>query len=354
MEKSLIILNKKNIKIADKLRYNGIDIIKGIACFSVTYIHNSFPGKIGLYIQVLNRFAVPFFFFVSGYFFLNTNLEITNNRIINKIKHILLLIRKSVIFYFLFFICNLLNSKDINIKKISKKLLTKKNIISFIMFNRPFKYLHLWFLLALLYCYLFMLLMNSINRNIIINNIFEVFFIFFGFLGYHLLKEFGNIKFIKKFKSDIKLDISTFFMFRAFPFFLIGVFLKKTKIKQNTSILLLFIRGSFLACLEMYLFKQSLNSYIGTYFQLISLISFSLKEIKNTNKAFTFLSYVGRNLSDKIYIYHNAIGKTIKLISNKIGFINQLWFSYGRFILVLSSTLVFSFLLHKLKGIKIL
>ena len=56
-----------------KERNNNIDIIKGFACIGVVLIHFPFCGNIGEYIKVINKYAVPFFFFVSGYFLLDHN-----------------------------------------------------------------------------------------------------------------------------------------------------------------------------------------------------------------------------------------------------------------------------------------
>ena len=50
-------------------KYNYcLDFIKGIACIFVVFFHCSFPGIMGMSIAAVGRFAVPFFFMVSGYF----------------------------------------------------------------------------------------------------------------------------------------------------------------------------------------------------------------------------------------------------------------------------------------------
>uniref|UniRef100_UPI003FA49461 acyltransferase family protein n=1 Tax=Enterocloster clostridioformis TaxID=1531 RepID=UPI003FA49461 len=45
-----------------------MDCIKGAACIAVVLIHYNFPGYLGIIIKTLSRFAVPFFFGVSGYY----------------------------------------------------------------------------------------------------------------------------------------------------------------------------------------------------------------------------------------------------------------------------------------------
>ena len=45
-----------------------IDFLKGIACIFVVFMHCEFPGLMGIAVQAISRFCVPFFFMVSGYY----------------------------------------------------------------------------------------------------------------------------------------------------------------------------------------------------------------------------------------------------------------------------------------------
>lgn len=45
-----------------------LDFIKGIACICVIFMHCEFPGTLGVVVQCMSRFCVPFFFMVSGYY----------------------------------------------------------------------------------------------------------------------------------------------------------------------------------------------------------------------------------------------------------------------------------------------
>ena len=44
------------------------DFIKGIACICVVFMHCEFPGRLGIAVQAVSRFCVPFFFMLSGYY----------------------------------------------------------------------------------------------------------------------------------------------------------------------------------------------------------------------------------------------------------------------------------------------
>ena len=134
-----------------KIRNNNIDIVKGISCIGIVIMHCHYPKNILNYVKVINRFGVPFFF-VSGYYFLKNN-NIKLKRIILKIIHIFKLIFYSGIFYLIFFILfyNFLYNNNWNVGDYTRKILTKRKIMKFLI--DPFIFSHLWFLLALLYCY---------------------------------------------------------------------------------------------------------------------------------------------------------------------------------------------------------
>ena len=52
-----------------KNRWNSIDFLNGLACIAVVFIHVKFPTPFDKPVTAFSRFAVPFFFAVSGFFF---------------------------------------------------------------------------------------------------------------------------------------------------------------------------------------------------------------------------------------------------------------------------------------------
>ena len=50
------------------MRNKNLDAVKAVAACFVVFIHVGFPGETGQIIKVIARFAVPFFFMISGYF----------------------------------------------------------------------------------------------------------------------------------------------------------------------------------------------------------------------------------------------------------------------------------------------
>ena len=132
-----------------------LNVAKLIAAYMVVFIHVSFPGKFGTAMVCLARFAVPFFFIVSGYFsyakFNQDNIE----KIDKKILTTAFLYLESIGLYLLIVLGMLRNSE----KFINWLLagLNYKGIIKWLFFNKfhNIELEHLWFIGALLYCYIF-------------------------------------------------------------------------------------------------------------------------------------------------------------------------------------------------------
>ena len=81
------------------MRNHGLDAAKAVAAYFVILLHIRFPGRTGEILNVLARFAVPFFFMVSGYFCYSRNGNMLS-RMPGKIMHVLSLIAVSYPFYF--------------------------------------------------------------------------------------------------------------------------------------------------------------------------------------------------------------------------------------------------------------
>lgn len=83
--------------------YNyAIDFFKGIACICVVFMHCEFPGVFGTAVQAVSRWALPFFFMISGYYaYYDRNMGYKNNAK-RKIKHVLNITLFAMIFHFIF------------------------------------------------------------------------------------------------------------------------------------------------------------------------------------------------------------------------------------------------------------
>lgn len=339
----------------NNVRWNSIDCLKGIACIAVVLIHFNFPGDLGIWVKSFCRFAVPVFLMISGFFFLS-NGEMNDEKTVNKIRHILSLLIASALFYALFSIFEYsFGNEDWSIIAFMKERLTGGKIVKLFLTNDPFVYSHLWYMMALIYCYIFCLLAFSKNRTLK----GTVFLAIILLIGYTCLQEFGSILHIKNsvhiIGTGAVLSIFNLFIFRALPFFLFGVVARKyilsiKRISLNKYFaLILFLFGGILAAFE-HLNIANAQFFIGNYIMVFVLIIMSIKYPDADCK---ILSFIGRELSLYVYILHIAVGKSINIIASGLEIQNRIFYQYGRAFIIVILTLLISYAIFKFKEQKI-
>lgn len=336
-----------------KKRWNSFDIIKGAACIAVVLIHYQFTGVLtecGTAVKAMCRFAVPAFFGVSG-FFLPSGGEISRKGVQKKIKHVLEIIALSTACYFAF---NLLWNRVLVVQEdfaaYAAGLVQPARIVKFFVTNDPFVYAHLWFLLALLYCYLFAyLLMNRPRKARVCMWTGPVFL-----LGMIFLQEFSDVVPFRKVLSipgsDQKVMLCNMFLFRALPFFLLGYMArvqeeKLRALRINNAVLLgAMIAGCMIACAEWVLVGKSCQFYLGSYLTVFAMFIWA---IKNPEANCPPLRYIGRNLSLYVYVLHIAIGKICDLYMSKKGMTQSMPYALLRPLIVLGVSMLAGWILLK-------
>lgn len=297
-------------------RWDSIDFIKGLACIAVVLIHFNFPGNIGLAVRAAGAFGVPVFFFVSGFFLGWTPQTVMDaNKLVKKIKHIFTIVIWAMVFYAFFTVFwRWINGQAGGLKEYAFSLMTATNVTKFFIQNNPFLYSHLWFLFALIYCYLFILFV-PIRKKWLVGALGLLLMV--GYLLMTIYHPWTKVyRFIHIPESDSVISIFQLFPFRALGFFLMGMYCKESvalieKIRIKEKILVLFILGgSCLAAYEGIIFDKW-QFYNGTYIMLAALFIWA---IQNPQKGRGLIGYIGRELSLYIYILHVAVGKIINLI----------------------------------------
>lgn len=110
-------------------RNTTIDIIKGFACIAVVWIHYCWSNDAGVFMKTISRFAVPFFFFVSGYYLPDRHGQITPDNIRRKIVHIVDITWKGGMFYLFFCVAwNMLYAKSWSMAEYIAEKVTKANV----------------------------------------------------------------------------------------------------------------------------------------------------------------------------------------------------------------------------------
>jgi len=328
-----------------KSRNTSFDVFKGFACIGIILMHSRFPEPIGTGFRSLACFGVPLFFSISGYY-LSTKELIDPSNIIRKIHHVLALIVGSEVFYSFF--AFLLHRLYDPVRRASfiENSFKKGWFEKYIVLNQPPVYVHLWFLYALLTLYLLVLLFGRSRKSVLRVALLSVPVLLICII---LLQEFKNLGIIRNtfhlFSSEVDLYKSSFFLFRAAPFFLLGFLFyeyseKVQKINISLPVLAFGIVASLgIAIVEGYIFPIA-QFYVGN---IVALFLIMILCIKYPYLKIQPFWYIGTYLSTLVYIYHIAIMHFLDKIYTKMELQNNL-LNYIKPILVILITLFVSWL----------
>lgn len=327
----------------DKNRKIGIDILKFIAAFAVVYIHFSIQGEFGEMLVSLQRWAVPIFFMITGFFYHQT---VVNNKENKQICKILKLCIYANLLFFIYKIA-LTILKGENITLWLTETFSIKQIIKFILFNESPLAAHLWYLSAILYVLLIMKFVSKYNKYKLLYIVTPILLILDLIFGKYSLIFFNN---------EIPYIFVRNFLFVGIPYFTIGMYINnalKTKkynnFTNNKTLLIILI---LIFCVTTILERTLLihfnvnairDHYISTTFLAISLfIYFVYFENTTNNKILKIISEFGRKYCTNIYIFHPIIGS----IFNKI-FKGSMVYNYLVPFIVFGATLVFCIVFDK-------
>lgn len=272
-------------------KYNScLDFIKGFACFCVVFMHCEFPGVVGIAVQAISRFCVPFFFMVSGYFcFYQEKYDDTIIR--RKIKHITTVVLWSSLFYVLFAFA---------LK--GSYLITRSDLWAFGTFNKTFIIVsQLWFLFALLYDYLafgFIWKYDKIKLFYFCSVLLFVIYIFLA-QGAHLLGVFVPNMYYKN------------WLIEGLPFFFAGhwIHANQDKIRVSDKMLIPVILVSTLLCLvERKIMGRDFGVNIMTFPQVFALFIYA---VKYPDRHRGVIQEIGKRYSMWVYILHPFVFRSM-------------------------------------------
>lgn len=302
-------------------RWNSFDTVKGIACIAVTLIHYNFASKftpeiVSTSVKAVCRIGVPIFFFISGYFLSPNGQYPEPKKTVKKIRHIIQVLFVSAVFYSIFDVfINIMRNDDWNRAEYVKSLFVPAKVIKLLITNDPFVYSHLWFMMALIFVYIFVLIILN-------EKTFKAVYIAPVLLtAYTLMQEFEILPAsIPIIGTDGKLYIFNLFIFRALPFVMFGVIAKRNEERiagcrlNAVSLICLIAIGAVMSVAEAQLFNVS-QFYIGNYVMVFALVVIC---IKYPGLKIPFLYHIGKDLSMYIYILHIAVGKLYDLFAVQI------------------------------------
>ena len=292
------------------LRAEQIDILKALCAFFVVCIHEPFPGEIGNYFITLARVAVPIFFMITGFFYLDT---ISQHKIKQQIRKIFCL---GVEANFLFFIWEIILKlkKRTSVVFYMRSIFTKKNLLKLLLFNESPWAAHLWYLGAILYVLVIDLVVDQLKCRRLLYYLIPVLLMLDLVFGkYSLLilhREFPYI-------------LVRNFMCVGLPYFYIGNLIREKVNFKNLSkkviqrLICVFVVTAFTE--RFILVKIGLNTvrdhYISTTLLAICLFMYAFKSNWKNKK----LILIGRKYSTGIYIIHPILITLLDKITDRIG-----------------------------------
>lgn len=268
-------------------RINSIDFFRIISCFLIVCIHLNFY-EVGT-VRWYSRFAVLFFFVISGYFFTLCNEE-------KQIKQIKKIGKLTLIFHLFYFI------EEIIVSFIKHKSFSLNNYIkisSVLTGVFPFAY-HLWFLNALVISlgvlYLFRKKGVSNKIILIVSTLLILINLSIGTYGKFLLN------------LSITPDFVANWLLTGIPFVFIGSLISNIKEEKYFKFKNIFLIGILISILLMYLELKiisligwnTFDNSIGAMILSVMLIFYSLCNPMSNNKIIGYMANIGKNI---LYIF---------------------------------------------------
>lgn len=294
-----------------KQRNQTMELCRLIAAFFVVFIHIVPRGGTGIFLKCLARFAVPFFFMASGYF----SFQVDCDRLKRRIVHFLPILLLANLAGFVSDLLQVYLSNELTLDSYLKNLFTFSRIYN-LLFQSLSPFLDiLWFLNALLYCYLLFWLYTRFQgqkekdyRPLYLLAVVLLLF-FYGFLL--LASLFSS-------NSDLNLSISLKyyrnFAFFGWPCFSIGLFLREYQDQifvrfglTCKRLIFLWVAGALLAVVECYGNGQK-ECYLGSFVMAVSFVLLAARRpiLTTSPHMQSFFSWCGR-ISLMLYFWHGFL-----------------------------------------------
>lgn len=321
-------------------------MVKGISCILVIFIHCLFPGTFGKDVQALSRFAVLYFFVISGRYLLKnlpdgTSSTLIRKHMLSKIIHVLLITLSLTIIYnaYSWIIASTLGYgvKDL----ISQKYNLHELWILFmfnsgkIIYDYTYDIDHLWYLYAVLYVYALVFIFSGFVKK------WSGFLTFF-FTGMLFFAEILQIYYpIRPFDISIRTwYVVRNWLLEGIPFIMAGVWLdsavnekRQTKpahivrriikscsnginARRNRVFLhIIAVAGLIISVLEYRRFGD-MTVYVGSVVTIcaVMLLGEAYGTIGISECALGYLYHLGKDLSASVYYFHIMIISIISKI----------------------------------------
>lgn len=285
-----------------------LDFVKGIAALGVILVHFQFPGYFGAIMCSIGVVGVIIFFFISGYASYSAD-GTSAPKLLKRFKRNLILLITALFVYAVYEVIFQLSTG--NMESWLTRFTEWEFYIRFFILG-DFDFLDagpLWFMSALLYCYLILYLIEK----------YRLHKVFYPLLPLLLLLRIGMETFTNSYTGNnpwISWHLSGNFLVGGLPIMLFGNFIacKKDKfVRIKTPVLLACFIAFLTATFLTVCFKINGTIDISQTFKIGTGLFVFLLCIKHGSVHIcSLLEYIGAFLTTYIYLYHNLIGLLIK------------------------------------------
>lgn len=324
------------------MRNHVLDAEKAVAAYMVVFLHLHFPGVTGEIFNAAARFAVPFFFMISGYFCWRKDGR-TGERLPGKIRHTFFLCLTSFGFYIVWqWTQHIIDGRSPVLW--FQEMFEKENIRDFLYYNNTtaLKW-HLWFLPALLYCYLLFFAVEKLRVQKLAEILIPILLLCHFYMEEAAIFT-GNEYRVMEFRN---------YLYTGFPFFMAGFWVHRhqeilKKYLKSKEIYFGIALGLVLSAGEYFLLGQ-MELFVGSVILTFSL--FFLGVLKEKRKAPVFLAEIGVKYSFFIYLFHLAVSDAVKEAAGFAGIENNTVYLWLYPLLTAFLTTVLAVLIKGAQGI---
>lgn len=362
MRKMGISLNTSMLSGINKNENLSIYFFEGIACLFIILIHIPFPGTFGILVSSIGRFAVPLFFIISGItLFPYLGKSEFGYKVFLRLKRQFFYTLIVICIYFLFDIFSCL-IKGEDIVSFLKNIFSCGELCKLLLFNCfnvKMSCGHLWYMLALIYCYICLILFNKFIR---IKNIRFISILLFTLM---IVANLARILFKYYNISIITIELSNNYLSRnwlleALPCVCLGLniplFAKKYASKKKNiiivmTIVVLFILNAIECYFIYYFLDQMQMEYTLTL--IIADILIIIFSINNPTffKAKNLLCIIGKKYRRDVYLWHILFREIILLLFYYLGITLSGVFSYLWPVMFIVITLILVMFLDKVRNL---
>ncbi len=300
----------------------------------VVSIHVKFPGYFGQSVQAVARFAVPFFFMVSGYYYFHEDCKVVGWGG-KKIVHILKVCLGAYVFYLCVAIL-----QNIFLGDAIEFNFSLSHIARVVLFTVPSNVpQQLWFLIALLEVYVVWLFIDLLNARKT-----AYFMAVAMFLAMISLAQ--GVWFVKGYKIGPNYYRNG--IVEGFAFFTLGYYLhdKEARLMLSNKVLItVIIISALLSIVEGFLCGCVFGVHLCTYSFVTCLFIYAMK---NSQRHSGLIQKMGKQYSMYVYILHIFVWRSFDRLLKSIhidGNVTVLWI---RPFIVLGFSLLMSMACYRL------